>query len=209
MKQSPGFYAKICITCFALSAIDNCFSPSGFLCAGGCWALLCCWLAEGTSQLQLSWDTCKTGNSGQHKTNLVLDPNLPFIRPVYWLGHSAVSWWGTPRARGVRGQCHRAVSVPSHNLTLLFAHSGRSLLPQQSQSWAGYVHASRAESSTGKCWTQQRPNGWSVTMPACEILADISGHVTISLKTEQLSTSDGKLSVQDSGTNFFECLREN
>lgn len=53
---------------------------------------------------------------------------------------------------------------------------------------------------------QQRPNGLSVTRLACEILAAISGHVTIYLKTEQLSTSDGKLSVQDSGANFFECL---
>lgn len=40
MKQSPGFYAKICITCFVLSASDNYFSPSGFLGASGSALLL-------------------------------------------------------------------------------------------------------------------------------------------------------------------------
>lgn len=155
MKQSPGFYAKICITCFVLSASDNYFSPSGFLGASGSALLLAgrrCQPASIVLRYLQDWKLWTTENKSG------LWPKLTLQKTRLLTGAQCCEPVRLSQSRGVRSQCRRAVSVPPHNPARLFPIQ-EGLLPQQPQTWAGYVHMNRAESTTGKRWMQQRPYG--------------------------------------------------
>lgn len=125
---------KTCITCSVLRATGvNCFSPYGYkaflvLAAAFCSTSVCRLAGMYAASFNCPEIPARLETLDSRKKKLILDPNLPLLRPAYYLGHSAVHPQRGGEVlpeQGVRGQCHKAISVPPHSCQVLPTHAGK------------------------------------------------------------------------------------